>query len=682
MSNHAATRRGCLLATATILVVSSLSVGQDSAPKTAAWTPEKCFKIKNVGNVQPSPDGKRVLYTITEAVFTADSASDRTQLFVADADADGAGATPLTKGESQPSSPQWSPDGAWIAYLSKNKLYRIRPDGADAEALTEDRVVISFKWSPDGAALAFTEAPPESKKSKGPGLVVDQDIFLGPGRPHNPVCVVAAAKDADGKYHVRRLTGADYHAISFDWSPDGKDIAFTGVNWKGQPPNRSPDPAGPRNSMSADLWLVNVAAGKVRSLLQSGAAIRDPHFSPDGQWIACTVSDVPPTWTGGLRVHLIPRNGGAPKLLAPTLDESPALAGWSADGSRIYFVESHRTALRLCALPLDGNPVALSADHRIVGVKDAVSGGVFVNAGRTVVGFPMQSLDRPPEAFVSKIDDFEPVQITKINDDLRKLPVTRTESIHWKSKDGSEIEGLLTYPHGYAAGKRYPLLLFIHGGPNAVYAQTFIAHPKTEPIAVFAERGFAVLRPNPRGSSGYGTKFRQANHRDWGGRDYDDVMAGVDHVIALGVADEKKLGVLGYSYGGFLTAWTIARTDRFRAASIGASLTNLASFAGTTAVVSILPSYYGLNFWDDRDLLEKHSPLLHLKNVTTPTFIYHGDKDVIAPIGQGYELYNALKRQGCPTEMVVYPSATHNPGAYRTLDIMRRNVAWMEKYAK
>src|SRR5262249_28128418 len=195
------------------------------------------------------------------------------------------------------------------------------------------------------------------------------------------------------------------------------------------------DPASPRNSMSADLWLVNVAAGKVRSLSTTGAAIRDPHFSPDGQWIACTASDVPPTWTGGRRVQLIPRNGGAPKLLAPTPDESPALVGCSADGGRIYFVESHGTALRLCALPIDGNPVALSADNRIVGVKDAASGDVFLNASRTMIGFPMQSLDRPPEAFISKVDDFKPVQITKINEDLRKLPVARTESIRWKSKD-------------------------------------------------------------------------------------------------------------------------------------------------------------------------------------------------------------------------------------------------------
>jgi dipeptidyl aminopeptidase/acylaminoacyl peptidase len=615
-----------------------------------------------------------------ETVFKADSSSDHTQLFVADVD--GAGATPLAKGETQPSSPQWSPDGAWIAYLSKSNLYRIRHDGTDGEALTRDRVVISFKWSPDGAALAFTEAPTESKKSKGPGLVVDQDIFLGARRPHNPICVVAAAKDADGKQSVRRLTGADYHAISFDWSPDGKDIAFTGFHWKDYPPDKSPDPAGSRNSMSADLWLANVATGNVRTLLANGAAIRDPLFSPDGQWIACTVSDVPPTWTGSERVQLIPRNGGAPKLLAPTLDEYPTLVGWSADSSRIYYVEYHRTALRLFALPLDGDPIALSADNRTVGAKDAESGGVFLNAGRTTVGFPMQSLDRPPEASISKVDDFQPVQITKINEDLRKLPVARTELMRWKSKDGCEIEGLLTYPLGYVSGKCYPLLLFIHGGPPAVYSRTFIAHPKTEPVAVFAERGFAVLRPNPRGSSGYGTKFRQANHRDWGGRDYDDVMAGVDHVITLGVADQKKLGVLGYSYGGFLAAWTIARADRFRAASIGASLTNLVSFAGNTAVASILPSYYGPDFWDRRDLLQKHSPLLHLNNVTTPTLIYHGDKDVIAPIGQGYELYNALKRQGCPTEMVVYPGATHNPGPFRTLDIMKRNVAWMEKYVR
>jgi dipeptidyl aminopeptidase/acylaminoacyl peptidase len=634
---------------------------QDGADKKPAWTPEACFKIKKVGDVQPSPDGKRVVYTITQTVLQATSASAQTHICVANAD--GTGAMLLTKGPSQPSSPQWSADGAWIAYLVDYNLYRVRPDGTGGEALTKGLAVTSFKWSPDGTALAFIEPTPALKTPPSAGLVVDADVFLGARPLHDRLCVVSTAKDANGQYTVRGLTGADSHAASYDWSPDSKHIAFTRT--KSSPPT---------TSATFDLWLVNVASGDLRALTTTGE-VRNPHFSPDGQWIACTVSDVPTTWTGTQRVQLIPSKGGTPKLLAPTFNDAPFLVGWSGDGCSIYYVESHRTAVQLFALPLEGKPVALSTGESVVG-------DVFLNATRTVVGFTMQTLQLPAEAFVSKVNAFHPVQITKVNDDLRKLPLAKTALVHWKSQDGREIEGLLTYPLGYAPGKRYPLLLLIHGGPPAVYSQTFLANPSMEPVATFAERGFAVLRCNPRGSTGYGAKFRQANHKDWGGGDFQDLMAGVDHVIALGLADEKKLGVLGYSYGAFLTAWTITHTKRFQAASVGAGISNLISFAGTTAVSSILPSYYGREFWNNLDLLQKHSPILYVNKVTTPTLIYHGDKDVICPIGQGYELYNALKQQGCVTQMVVYPGATHNPGSFRMLDIMTRNLAWMEKHVK
>src|SRR5439155_10174078 len=238
---------------------------------------------------------------------------------------------------------------------------------------------------------------------------------------------------------------------------------------------------------------------------------------------------------------------------------------------------------------------------------------------RTAFGFTLETRQRPPEGFVSKVEKFEPMQVTHVNDALRKLPLPKTEIVQWKSPDGWDIEGLLTYPPGYAAGKRYPLLLMIHGGPAGVYSQTFLARPSEFPVTTFAERGFAVLRPNPRGSRGYGVKFLQANYKDWGGGDYRDLMAGVDHVIALGVADEHKLGVLGYSYGGYLSAWTVTQTRRFKAASVGAGITNLVSFAGTTAVGVIMPTYFGDGFFDDLELLQKRSPIYHVKNAATPT---------------------------------------------------------------
>jgi dipeptidyl aminopeptidase/acylaminoacyl peptidase len=642
--------------------------GQDGIDKKPAWTPEACFKIKNVGDVQPSPDCGRVVYTVTETIFDDRSAGERTQAYVANAD--GSGARPLAKGTQRSTSPQWSPDGAFIGYLAGGTLYRVRPDGGGGESLTAGVAVTSFRWSPDGAAVAFMETAPAPKKSLNAGLVVGEDIFDW-RPPLNRLCVVSTVPDGKGLFPVRRLTGSDFQAVNFDWSPDGKHLAVTGVGRD-----------RPAASAIVDLILINVATGARRALLTCGGALRDLHYSPDGQWIACTVSDVPPTWTGARRVHLFPVKGGMSKVLAATGDGAPALVGWSADSAKLYYVEAERTAVRLFALPLEGAPIALSNDDNVIGGKADGWVRVFLNAPRTMAGFTMETLQTPPEAFVSKLDAFEPVRVTKVNDDLRKLPIPATKVIRWKNRDGTAVEGLLTFPAAYVAGQRYPLLVMIHGGPNSVYSQSFLAHPSVEPVATFAERGYVVLRPNPRGSTGYGVKFRQANHRDWGGGDYQDVMAGVDHVIALGVADDKRLGVLGYSYGGFLAAWTITQTKRFRAASVGAGITNLVSFAGTTAVSSLLPSYYGTDFWDRREALQKQSPVFHVKDVQAPTLIYHGDQDIIAPIGQAHELYSALKRQGGVTQMVVYPGATHNPGSFRKLDMMRRNLAWMDKYVK
>lgn len=664
-------RHGQAVLVLTWLSWAPLGAGNGGGDRKPAWMPETCFQIKRVGQVQPSPDGKQVIYTITETVIEAKDAPERTSLYMAKAD--GTGAIPLSPDKSRPSQPQWSSNGAWVAYLDQNNLRRVRPDGSGREALTQGRTVSLFKWSPDGRAIAFIEAIPVVPKKPGVGLVVDEDLFQWQPQ-HYRLCLVSTTKEQSG-YAVRNLTedGFFVYAMSFDWSPDGQDIAFIGAKTKhGQ------------NAMVSELWVIDVASGKLRPLCNRGAAVRDPCYSPDGRWVACTVSDTPPTWTCAHGIEVIPAKGGAAKRLAPTSNEAPALVGWSADSRKIYYVEAERTSVRLLALPLDGGQaVPLSPEDRVVGGKDGMyGGGVFLNATRTMVGFTMQSSRQPDEAFLSKLDAFAPVQITRVNEKLRKLPLARTDLIRWKSPDGMPIEGLLTYPLGYVPGTRHPLLLIIHGGPHGVYTQTFLANPSTEPAALFAERGFAVLRGNPRGSTGYGAKFRHANYKDFGGGDYRDLMAGVGHVVGLGIADAKRLGVMGYSYGGFLTAWTITQTKRFKAAAIGAGITNLVSEAGTTAVTSFLPSYFGANFWDHLDLLHKQSPISDVKNVTTPTLIYHGDKDIIAPISQAYEFYNALKRQGCRTQMVVYPGATHSLGAIRQLDAMKRNLAWMDKYVR
>jgi dipeptidyl aminopeptidase/acylaminoacyl peptidase len=260
----------------------------------------------------------------------------------------------------------------------------------------------------------------------------------------------------------------------------------------------------------------------------------------------------------------------------------------------------------------------------------------------------------------------------------------RTEVIHWKSVDGQEIEGLLTYPIGYEVGKRYPLLVSVHGGPADVWRQFFIGMQSFYgPIATFASNGYAILRCNVRGSTGYGKAFRRGNYRDWGGKDVQDLLAGVDYVIDLGVADPERLGITGWSYGGFLTAATITQTDRFKAAVIGAGMTNLVSYSMGNDSPSFLASHFGGEVWEVADLLLERSPVAHADTVTTPTLILHGEHDQRVPIWQGYEFYNALKRCGIPTQMVVYPRTGHVPSEPKLLlDVMNRILTWMEQFLK
>jgi dipeptidyl aminopeptidase/acylaminoacyl peptidase len=226
-----------------------------------------------------------------------------------------------------------------------------------------------------------------------------------------------------------------------------------------------------------------------------------------------------------------------------------------------------------------------------------------------------------------------------------------------------------------------PLILNIHGGPAGVFQQNFLGGRGPYPLAVFSSRGYAILRANPRGSSGYGTEFRRANTKDWGGMDYQDLMTGVDHVIAMGVADPERLGVMGWSYGGYMTSWIITQTKRFKAASAGAPVTNLMSFNGTADIPSFVPDYFGGHFWENPEIYAKHSAMFNIKGASTPTLIQHGEADIRVPISQGYELYNALKAQGVPTRMIVLPRQPHGPNEPKMqLAAMQSNLEWFEKY--
>jgi dipeptidyl aminopeptidase/acylaminoacyl peptidase len=414
---------------------------------------------------------------------------------------------------------------------------------------------------------------------------------------------------------------------------------------------------------------------KVSVLANTPAAESNPLYSPDGNSIAVLASDNPPRWAQSGLIQIFPANGGQSKSMVGSFDGQPGLAGWSADSKRLYLNEPKGTGTQVYVLDIAAN--------RIDEIKTttAVYSGVALNRNGTMFGFVRQTSDTPADVFVASVSDFNPVQISWANAGMKMPALGRTEVIRWNSKDGKEIEGLLTYPVGYQSGQRVPLILNVHGGPAGVFAQTFIGGRGVYPLATFASRGYAILRPNPRGSSGYGTEFRRANLKDWGGGDYQDLMTGVDKVIEMGVADPDRLGVMGWSYGGYMTSWIVTQTQRFKAASAGAPVTNLMSFNGTADIPSFIPDYFGGQHWEVMELYQKHSPIFHVKAVTTPTMIQQGDADVRVPISQGYEFYNALKVKGVATRMLVLPRQPHGPTEPKMqLAAMKANLEWFEKY--
>jgi dipeptidyl aminopeptidase/acylaminoacyl peptidase len=634
------------------------------------WTPEQCLKIKNITAVVPSPDGSKILYTVREAIMTDDRSEYINQVWLCNSN--GTNAVQLTKGDKNSANPKWSPDGKWIAFTSsrdsKTNLYILPVGGGESEKITDVKSSVgNYEWSHDGKMIAFTMIDAADDKEEKNKKAKDDSYFMDEEVKQNRLFVLwLEKKDTAGKYVQKKLTKENYNVNAFDWSADGKSIAYSH--------GKSPEV---NDNVYSDISLIDIESGNIKSIANTAAGETNPQFSPDGKQLVYYCTADPVDWSGPRHAKIYSLADGKNWRLKATPNEDGGIIGWTPDGKNILWSEANKTLSSIYLLSSDGK----SINEWNKGTKDMI-GGASLNSTGTYLGFTLQNPSQLPEGYISALNNFSPVKVTGINAEHANKPLPKTEVVKWKGADGKEIEGLLTYPIGYQPGQKVPFILNVHGGPAGVFAQTCVAgNQGTYPIAAFSEAGYAILRPNPRGSSGYGTEFRMANRADWGGKDFLDLMAGVDHVIKMGVADENKMGVMGWSYGGFMSSWIVGHTNRFKVASIGAPVVDLSHQNLTDDIEGFLPSYFKANPWDDWSKYDAHSPIRFVQNVKTPVMLQHGEADQRVPFSNAVMFYNALRRRGVPVRLLALPRQPHGPTEPRmVLKTMQTNIEWFEKF--
>jgi dipeptidyl aminopeptidase/acylaminoacyl peptidase len=636
---------------------------------------EDIFALKDVGDPRISPDGRWIAFT----VFQLDEKKDESDTNIWMVPAAGGEAVQLTFTDKPETRPRWSPDGKYLAFMSgregeKGQVWLLDRRGGEARKLTDVKQgVSSFAWSPDSSRLALVIHDPdpdeeekeqagekEKGKEKAPKPIVvrrlqfkrDEVGFLNDLRDHLYVFDVNSRS-------LTQVTSGPYDDSDPAWSPDGKWIAFAS--------NRSPEPD---SNFNTDIFLVPAAGGDIRAVANSSATEESPLFTHDGSSIVYNVGGDPKDiWYGTQKIAVVPVDGGQPRVLTAGLDRNAFAIRVSRDGSHVVFVLEDRGTEQLARVPLSGGEVErlVTGDRSITQFDVGPAGEIAVLES---------TLDRPAEISMVKAGGLLE-RLTKVNDAfLSGIELGKTERFKARSADGTMIDAFLTRPPS-APGGKLPAILRIHGGPVAQFSTSFELEWQ-----LLAAHGYAVVAANPRGSSGRGRDFSHAIWADWGNKDYQDVMAAVDTVVEMGVADPDRLGVGGWSYGGILTDHVIVQTTRFKAAISGASEVNYVANYGHDHYQREWEAELGLPF-DHPDLWMKLSPFFRVRNVKTPTLIMNGQEDWNVPLLNSEQLYQALRRLGVATELVVYPGQGHGirRPSYQK-DRYQRYIAWYDKYVK
>jgi dipeptidyl aminopeptidase/acylaminoacyl peptidase len=649
-------------------------------------------RFRNIGDPQCSPDGQAVAYTVS----TIDAKEDKSSTHIWMIGYDGKNDRQITFSSDSEGAPRWSPDGKYLSFTSGrssgkpgvrgSQIWLLDRSGGEAYQLTDFKGRLQgYEWSPDAKRIAVligdpdpdapdpsaTPAPGTPPKPPKP-IVIDryrykQDVqgYLLSGR-HTYVYLYDIATKK-----LERLTKSKWDESSISWSPDGKRIAF--MSNHADDPDRDP---------SAQLYVADATAGATEKLLTTadnrGNRTR-PEWSPDGKWLAFMEGDEKKFGAYGQEhLSMVASDGSAPAArvaASEALDRSISAPRWSDDSKAIFATVTDDTYVYGMRIPIASGSATLVTDKAIVL-------GQRHSAGQCAVAISGDD-NRSGEIYSAKLigNKLKFAQLTHQNDALfAELQLGQTEPVSFKSKDGTEVHGLLTYPVGYVKGTKVPLLLRIHGGPNAQEQHSFSAERQ-----VFAANGYAVLAVNYRGSAGRGQKYSRSIFADWGHYEVEDLQAGVEHVIAMGVADPDRLGVGGWSYGGILTDYMIATDTRFKGATSGAGTAFTVAFYGTDQYI-IQYDYEIGPPWNPKaweTYVKISYPFLHADRIKTPTLFLGGERDFNVPVQGGQQMYQALRSLGIETQLVIYPNEFHGitrPSYVK--DRYERYLAWYDRYVK
>ena len=629
-------------------------------------TIDDVISLRRVGTPEISPDGKLVAYTVRETNW--DQNQYETNIWVADA-ATGV-SWRLTNAKKSSTNPAWSPDGSKILFASdrsdKRQLYLINPRGGEAEQLAPlEEAPGGFAWSPDGRFIAYTasdarsDADKDREKKFGDFLVVDGDFR----QSHLYVLDVATRKS-------RQVTKGTFTVGRFNWSPDGSEIAFdhriNGAN---------------ANGGTADISVVNVATGAVRSLVKQDGPDVNPVWSADGKRIAFQSAMMSPShFYTNSHIAVVPATGGAIEDVSAAFDEDPTIIKWTKEIG-ILFSAAARTSSGIYFIRPESKRAMGGPEPERIGT------GFSFSADGMTMAYAASGPTSVPEIYVTRMDAMvgEARKLTDFNAQTSAWAKAPIEVVTWKSKDGATIEGILHKPIGFTAGTKYPLLVVIHGGPTGVSRPIPYASAGQYPIDVWVGKGALVLEPNYRGSAGYGEKFRSLNVRNLGVGDAWDVLSGVDNLVKEGLADSTRVGVMGWSQGGYISAFLATHDPaRFKAISVGAGISNWMTYYVNTDITPFTRQYLKGTPWDDPEIYAKTSPMTYIKGARTPTLIQHGATDQRVPLPDAYELYRGLQDMHVPSKLIVYrgfEGIGHGPSRPKSSRaVMQHNLDWFGQY--